>query len=206
MIEFLGALPLELALAVAALAVVAEAALLIGVVLPGASAALVTGALATAGVLPLPAAMAAVAAGALLGGQLAYLVGRHGRGTAAAVARLQAAGGRRGRAARAVLGRPPGCREVAAAQWLVGARTLVPRLAGAGGLGYRRFTTVQVPGALVWGAGLVAVGAAAGAAYRQAGALVTGIGVGVLIVGATVLIVRRRRGRERRPVPADALA
>ena len=193
-IEFLATLPWGLAAVVAGLAVVAEAALVIGVVLPGASAALVTGALATAGVLPFEAAVVAVSAGALLGGQLAFLAGRRGRGTAAALARLRSARGRTGRVARALLQRAPGRREVAVAQWLVGARTLVPRLAGAGGLRYARFAAVQVPGSLLWGAGLVSVGAAAGAAYQQVGATLTGVGIAVL---AVVGVLWRWRARRR---------
>lgn len=192
MIEFLGGLPWGLAALVAGLAVAAEGALVIGVVLPGASAALVTGALATAGVLPLPAALAAVACGALLGGQLAYLAGRRGRGTSAALARLAAARGRTGRLARAVLLRRPRRRDVLVAQWLVGARTLVPRLAGARGLSYRRFAAVHMPVSLVWGAGLVTLGAAAGAAYQQVGALLTGIGLAVLVLLAALLALHRR--------------
>lgn len=86
-----------------------------------------------------------MAIGALLGGQLAYLAGRRGRGTSAVLARLRAARGRTGRVARAVLQRPPRRRDVLVAQWLVGAGTLVPRLAGAGGLSYRRFAAVHMP-------------------------------------------------------------
>ncbi len=126
-------------LLVPVLLITAEAALLLGVVLPGASTLLTLGVLAHAGLTHPVLAAAVAAVTAMTGTQLAYLRGR--RSGLPTPARLDP---HRQRALR----REPVA--LCLAQWLVGLRTLTPRLAGAAGLGYRDFTAASAPTAATW--------------------------------------------------------
>ncbi|MBV8933272.1 MAG: DedA family protein, partial [Kutzneria sp.] len=127
--EFFGRLPGPLVLLVAGGFVVAEAGLVVGVVLPGASALLTLGLIAQSGPVPLPAALATGSVSALLGSQLAYVGGRL-RPNALSSRWLSSP---RAALARNVLDRFGGC-AVLLGQWVVGARTLTPRLAAVAGL------------------------------------------------------------------------
>ncbi|RZU32179.1 hypothetical protein BKA19_1874 [Blastococcus saxobsidens] len=81
----------------------------------------------------------------------------------------------------------------ATAQFVVGARTLAPRLAATGGVPVATMLRGTVPAALVWSSALVASGALAGAALPLVRDVVTA--AGVLVAGAAGgwLVVRRRR-------------
>ena len=94
-------------------------------------------------------------------------------------------------------------------------RAVMPALAGAARMPYRRFLPFNAAGGLVWGSGAVLVGYLAGNSYRK---VETMIGQGSSIVLATLVVVavavwhvRRRRaarvigdGRRRPDVAAPA--
>jgi membrane-associated protein len=177
---WMGSVPALAALLLVALVLLAEAGLLIGVVLPAASLVLGLGVLAGAGLLPLWAAAATAASATVVGAALGHrAAARDGAGhllpAGGLLRRLLPAGGllRRLLPARAVrvvdrsaagwaevIGRRP-VRAAATAQFVAGARTLAPRLAGMTRVPLRTVLRGTVPAALVWSSALVAAGAAA---------------------------------------------
>lgn len=88
---------------------------------------------------------------------------------------------------------------VIAARWVPWVRTFVPILAGATGMGYPRFLAANAVGALVWGAGLPALGhAAAGLpALRH---ISYAVAAGAVLMSAVPGVLRWRLAR-RRTVP-----
>lgn len=150
MSDLLGQLSPPLLLAVAWLLLVAEAGLLVGVVLPGTSVLVALGYFAHLGVVPLGGAVAVAASAAMTGTQISYLWGRRREG-AASFHRL--APGRWDRP-RELLDRY-GRWAVVGGQWFGSARTLTPRLAGWAGMPYRTFATASLPAACAWATALV---------------------------------------------------
>jgi membrane-associated protein len=192
------------ATATVALVLVLESGLLVGIVLPAGSLVLGLGVLAGVGVVSLPLVALTVAAATVLGAAL----GHH------AVCRrsddeLLAAGGvlvrclpervtglidRVSTPWREAIGRRP-VRAAATAQFIVGARTLAPRLAASAGVPLATMLRGTAPAALVWSSGLVATGALAGAALPLVRDLLTVTGIPLALAAATWLIVRRRAQR-----------
>ncbi|AEV83259.1 hypothetical protein ACWT_2237 [Actinoplanes sp. SE50] len=197
--EWLGGLPPVLVYAVVGALVAGEAAIIAGMVLPSATALIATGLLANAGVVPvLPALLVAIGA-ALLGGTVAYR--RAARTTGATP---PARTGRHWARAERLFARYGG-RAIFLGQWVVGARTLMPRLAGRNGVPYRRFALWHTPSAILWALWMVGASYLAGAGYqalaaragRAAGALAA---LTLIIVG--LLLVGRWLGRHPFPVHA----
>jgi membrane-associated protein len=188
------------ATAMVALVLVAESGLLIGVALPAGSLVLGLGVLAGAGVVSLPLVALVVAAATVLGAALGHhRARRRSRGQSLSdgviVRRLP------GRATRLIdrtttpwretIGRRP-VRAAATAQFIVGARTLAPRLAASAGVPLATMLRGTAPAALVWSTALVATGALAGAALPLVRDLLTVGGIPVVLAVAAVLLVRRR--------------
>jgi membrane protein DedA with SNARE-associated domain len=182
--EFFGQLPTPLLLLVAGFLVVIEAALVIGVVLPGASALLTLGLITESGLVPLPFALVTGSVSALVGSSLAFASGRM---RPAALSNRWLASPRAAMA-KTLLARFGGA-AVLLGQWVVGARTLTPRLAAAAGLPYRRFAPWNMPSAAVWGSVMVLLGYAAGEAYQRLSWVLTAVGALLLVV---VFLVARR--------------
>ncbi|HEX5510944.1 MAG TPA: VTT domain-containing protein, partial [Actinomycetales bacterium] len=111
-----------------------EASSLIGLVFPGEIAVLVGGVVAHGGALPLWAVIAAGIAGAAIGDQIGYLVGRkYGPGL---VKRLPERVSRSGELDRAMgLVRRRGAVAVLLGRWAAALRALVPGVAGMSGIG-----------------------------------------------------------------------
>ncbi|GAA3821393.1 MULTISPECIES: DedA family protein [Amycolatopsis] len=152
MIDAIATLPPALVYLVAAAVIAAETALLPGIVLPTLSTLLLVGFLAGQGTVDLWLAMAVVAAAAVFGDQLAYLEGRRlgRRITSARWRRVESRIARYGVVA------------VFAARFLAGARTLMPRVAGAAAVPYPRFLLVSMAAAVVWVVAALLVGKAGG--------------------------------------------
>ncbi len=93
-----------------------------------------------------------------------------------------------------------------AARWVAFARTLVPRLAGAAGLPYRRFLPWNVGGVVTWVGGSVLVGYLAGESYETVSAyLGRATGAVLVLAGCVLVIVLAGRWLGRNPDPARAL-
>jgi membrane-associated protein len=187
--------------ATVALVLVAEAGLLIGIVLPAGSLVLGLGVLAGVGVVSLPLVALTVAVATVLGAALGHRAVRRASGGELLV--VGGVLGRRlpGRATRLIdrtatpcreaIGRRP-VRAAATAQFIVGARTLAPRLAASAGVPLATMLRGTAPAALVWSSALVTTGALAGAALPLIRDLLTVAGIPLALAAATWLLVRRR--------------
>ncbi|MCH5670955.1 DedA family protein [Streptomyces gilvus] len=178
--------------------VFAEDAFFFGFVLPGETAVIVGGLLARQGVVDLVWLAVAVVLAAIAGDGVGYELGRrlgppvlHSRPL-----RRHAHGADRTRD----LIRRRGPAAVFIGRFVALFRSLVPAMAGASGMPYRRFFLYNALGGLVWGVGNAVLGYAAGAAYQRAEGLIgrtTALVVAVLVVVALVVWRVRRHRRDR---------
>lgn len=210
--------PAPIQLLVAATILISEPALLAGIVLPSATAALVLGFLAYSGVVPLLLALGTAAAAVICGDAIGYLVGRRQARRGPATPQPAAGGHRAGaepdrgwsrlhgrvqqrirtvhrpRAARLVARHGGGT--VFLARWIVGARTLVPRLAGEGGTSAWGFARWSVPAGLAWSSSYVLAGYLGGGSLDEVSALVSQASLGIVAllvtVGGAAILLRRR--------------
>ncbi|SCL37148.1 undecaprenyl-diphosphatase [Micromonospora rhizosphaerae] len=201
----LQGLPSLLIYVAAATIVAGETAVIFGLLVPGEATLLLVGFLAYAGTLRLVPALLVMTVAAVIGDTLAFRAGRR-------YGRLRA-GGLGARVGPERLGRADamlarlGGRGVFAARWVAFARTLVPRLAGAAGMPYRRFAPWNLGGVVTWVGGSVLLGYLAGESYQTVSRLLgraTGAVLVLLLCLAAVVLAGRWLGRN--PDPARALA
>ena len=174
-----------------------ESSTLLGLVVPGETAVLLGGVVAHGSDLPLWAVIAAATAGAWLGDQVGYLLGR--RYGASVLAHAPAVARRHvdlDRARRLVSTR--GAAAVVAGRWVAVLRTVVPIVAGASGMRRALFGWANVAGGLVWATGVAVAGYFGAASYRYLEREL-GIGtyavLGVILVAALLVVWRHRRAR-----------
>jgi membrane protein DedA with SNARE-associated domain len=178
--------------------VLAEDVVLVGLLVPGETAAILGGVAASRGQVDLVTLIIVVIMGAIVGDSLGYAVGdRYGvRLAKTRMLRRRSAQIERG---RELLARRGGT-AVITGRFLPFLRALMPFLAGGSHLSYRRFLLFDIPSAAVWGAGSVLLGYVAGNSYRAVehalGAVTTAI-IAVIVVGLVVAWVIRRRRRAR---------
>ncbi|MFG1885146.1 DedA family protein [Micromonospora sp. NPDC049102] len=189
---------------VAALIVAGETAVIFGLLVPGEATLLLVGFLTYNGTLRLGPALLAMIVAALVGDTLAFRAGRrYGP-------RLRAGLGHRvgpGRWSRAdaMLARLGG-RGVFAARWVAFARTLVPRLAGAAGMPYRRFALWNLAGVATWVAGSILLGHLAGESYDTVSRVLgRATGAALALLAGLLGVVLAGRWLGRNPDPARAL-
>jgi membrane protein DedA with SNARE-associated domain len=214
--------PAPIQLLVTAAILIGEPALLAGFVLPSVTAGLVLGFLAFSGEVPLPLALATAAAAVICGDAIGYAVGRRQARRRSATPHTPA--GRRPnrrwtrllfrrvqrsirtvhrpRAARLVARH--GGRTIFLARWILGARTLVPRLVGEGGTSAWGFARWSVPAGLAWSAAYVMAGYLGGSSLDEVATLMSQASLGIVallvtVCGAAILLQRRRTARSRRP-------
>lgn len=202
-VDGLLGVPPGLAYAIIALLVFAEAAAFVGFVLPGETAVLLGGAMAATGRLSLPTLFVLVVGAAVAGDSVGFEVGRRfgprilaSRALHKHTAKIdQAQTQLRRRAGPAVF----------VGRFTAFFRAVMPALAGASRMPYRRFLVFNAAGGLVWGGGVVLLGYSAGASYTK---VESALGKGTA-VAATVLLLAalgiwlRHRYRTRRTVAAD---
>ncbi|PZG21304.1 phospholipid phosphatase [Micromonospora craterilacus] len=199
-------LPPGLIYLVAALVVAAETALIIGLVAPGEATLLLVGFLTYTGTLRLGPALLLMILAAVAGDAVAFRSGRR-YGLRLRASRWGArVGAHRWARADAMLARMGG-RGVLTARWVAFARTLVPRLAGAAGMPYRRFAPWNLAGVVSWVGGSVLVGHLAGESYDTVSRLLgRATGAVLVLVAALVAVVLAGRWLGRNPDPVRALA
>jgi membrane-associated protein len=176
-----------------------EASVLLGFVIPGETAALAGGALASLRHANLALVAVVVVGCAIAGDSTGYEVGkvlgpwliRHRplRGHAGVMKAEQLIAAHGGPAV--FLGR-----------WIALARALVPGISGMSGMRYRTFLLFNVIGGITWGVTFVMVGYATGTAYGAVAGRIgiyAGAVVAAAVVGVVVWALVRRR-RERRSV------
>ena len=177
------------------LLVFGEAAVFAGFVLPGETAVVLGGVLASRGEIDLPALVVLVVLCAIVGDSVGYEVGRHLGPRVLAWGPLRRHEHRLGRA-RSFL-RERGGSAVFLGRWTAFLRAVMPGLAGVSRMPYRRFLVWNAIGGLAWGTTFCLVGYLAGNSYEvvasrigTGGALVT---AGLVVVALVVWHVRRRR-------------
>jgi membrane protein DedA with SNARE-associated domain len=189
---------------VAALIVAGETAVIFGLLVPGEATLLLVGFLTYNGTLRLGPALLAMIVAAVLGDGLAFRAGRR-YGPRLRAGLGHRVGPQRWSRADAMLARLGG-RGVFAARWVAFARTLVPRLAGAAGMPYRRFALWNLAGVVTWVGGSVLLGHLAGESYDTVSRLLgRATGVALLLVAGLVGVVLVGRWLGRNPDPVRAL-
>jgi membrane protein DedA with SNARE-associated domain len=189
--ELLRGLPPLLVYAVVGLLVTAESAFVAGLVLPAATALIALGLLANAGVVEIVPGILVGIVAAWLGGTLAYVSGKR-RGP-----KLRTRHPSRWERTDRFFARHGG-RAVFLGQWVVGARTLVPRLAGINALPYGRFARLQTPAAVLWTLWMVGASYLAGASYDVLAARIGHAGGALLTLAvmiAALVVAGRWFGR-----------
>ncbi|WP_298803554.1 DedA family protein [uncultured Pseudokineococcus sp.] len=175
-----------------------EAAVFLGFVVPGETAAVLAGAAAALGHVSLPVVLVVVALGATTGDAVGYAVGRR-LGPAVLdhrwLARRRAALDR----AADLLARRGGP-AVLLGRWTAFLRAVTPALAGSARMPFRRFLLWDVIGGLLWTGVVVTVGYLAGTSYASAASRLgegTAAAAVLVLVAAVVAwrVVRHRRSR-----------
>ena len=194
MIAWLGALPPLLILVAVGLLSFAEAASFVGLVVPGETALLLAGALASTGAVSLPVLIVVAAVTAVLGDSVGYEIGRR-LGPRLRRGRLGRWIGpaRWDRAEQMIARRGPAA--VFLGRWVGVLRALVPALAGATGMGYRRFLLWNVLGGITWATGIASLGYAAGAALPLVQRILGRVSVVVVVLVVAVVVVHTVRKR-----------
>lgn len=170
-----------------------------GIIVPGETVVIIGGFYARLGSLSLPVVAAAACAGAILGDNTGYLLGRrfgrgllerHGRWLFVTPDRLE-------RADRYF--RSHGGKTVFLGRFIPVVRSLGFFLAGVTKMPWRRFLLYDLVGSILWGVGHSILGYLLGASYERWKGYLTpgGIGVLVVLVGLILLARWRRQRRER---------
>ncbi|MCW2849619.1 MAG: hypothetical protein JWR90_3593 [Marmoricola sp.] len=204
-LDAIRSVPPALAYAIIALLTFGEAAFFAGFVLPGETAVLLGGFLASEGHLQIAALIVLVVISAVLGDTVGYEVGKH---LGPRVLRLRVFQRHQGRLDQAqdVLRRRGGP-AIFLARWTAFFRAVMPGIAGLSHMRYRVFLVWNALGALAWGTTFCLVGYFAGASYKK---VASTIGEGAAVVLAVLVItgllvwrVRHKR-RERDELSAAA--
>jgi membrane-associated protein len=200
-VDTLVRLPAWLVLTLAFVLPALEASTFAGLVVPGEIAVLIGGVVAHEGALPLWSVVVAAVAGAVLGDQIGFLVGR--RYGPRLTDRMPARVRRSGDVDRALdLLRRRGAPAVALGRWVAVLRALVPGLAGMSGLRRVPFTVANVLGGALWATTVAVLGYLAGASYRALEhrlGLGSEILLGALVLGGALWWWRARRRRANTP-------
>jgi membrane protein DedA with SNARE-associated domain len=185
--------PAWVAYAVVGVVILLEGAVPVGMLLPGEATALLGGATVVLGRSELVPMVLIVVAAATLGDGIGFRVGTV---TGPRALRSRVLRSRRERITRLQVGLTNrGAVTLVAARWTAFVRTIVPALAGASGMPYRRFAPWNALGALTWGTTSVVLGALAGRSYAEVQTWLGGASAALLvgIVGAVGLVAVHRR-------------
>lgn len=198
LVDYLLAVPAPLAYALIAALVFAEAALFVGFVLPGETAVLFGGVLASTGHLSLALLLVLVVGAAVLGDSVGFEVGRKLGPRLLDVRPLRKHRDRL-ESAQGYLRRRGG-RAVVLGRWTAFLRAVMPALAGASRMHYPTFLTFNAAGGLVWGVAVSLIGFFAGASYEKAATLLgrtSAVILGMVLVALVVAFIRHRKHSER---------
>jgi len=173
-----------------------ECAAFAGLLVPGESLVLASGFFAHLGILDLALVMLAAGLGAVAGDNTGYFLGsRLGRDW------LLRRGSRfglrkRGLARVEQFFQRQGPKAVFFGRFVGFARALVPFVAGASDMSYRKFVLYDAVGAVLWTVGFVTLGFVVGASWQAAEQWISRSGLilaGIVLVAVAVVWVRRRR-------------
>ncbi len=188
--------PPALAYTIIALLVFGEAALFVGFVVPGETAVLLGGFLASRGHLDLVTLIVLVVVCAILGDTVGYEVGKH---LGNRVLQLKVFEKHRSKLDKAQdMLRRRGGPAVFLGRWTAFFRAVMPGLAGVGQMRYRVFLFWNALGGIAWGVTFSLVGYFAGASYEKVASTIgKGAAVVVAVLVVTGLVVWRVRHKRR---------
>lgn len=181
--------------------VFAEDALFVGFVIPGETAAVLGGVVASRGEVQLGVMMALVVGAAIIGDTVGYEVGKH-LGSRIVKTRALARHASKLENAQDLLRRRGGS-AVFLGRFTAFFRAVMPALAGTSRMPYGRFFAYNAAGGLVWGIGFVLLGFLAGNSY-EAAAKAVGQELAIVIAAVAVAALiawhfrSRRRQQQRR--------
>ena len=195
-----------LALVIVGLLVFAEDALFVGFIIPGETAAVLGGVVASRGNLPLWSMIVVVVLAAIIGDTVGYEVGKH---FGPRMLNLKVLSRRRAKLENAQdFLRRRGGSAVFVGRFIAFFRAVMPALAGTSHMHYRKFLAFNAAGGLVWGAGFVLLGFLAGNSYqavaKTAGRDITAVVVVVAVIALIIWRIRKARTRRRAGGETDA--
>lgn len=188
------------------LIIFAESGLLVGFFLPGDSLLFTAGLLASKGTLNLPVIIIGCAVAAIVGDQVGYLIGR--RAGPALFKRPDSRLFKKKNAERAhAYFEKNGPKTIILARFLPVIRTFAPVVAGVGKMDYRRFTTFNVIGGVLWAGGVTLAGNILGKSIpnidRWLLPIIVAIGAVSFVPVALELLKLRREGQADSLVVAE---
>jgi membrane protein DedA with SNARE-associated domain len=179
-----------------------ECAAFAGLLVPGESVVLASGFFAHQGILKLDALIVAVVLGAVAGDNIGYLLGAR-LGREWLLKKGSRFGLRKKRLAQVdAFFQRHGPRAVFIGRFIGFARALVPFVAGASRMPYRRFVLADALGAGLWTIAFVTLGFVLGASWQVAEKWISRSGLvlgAVFLLGAALFWVRRRRRHAETP-------
>ncbi|MFK4297918.1 membrane-associated protein [Arthrobacter sp. GAS37] len=189
--------PLVIACIVFAL-VFAEDAIFVGFVIPGETAAVVGGVIASRGLFELWAMIAIVVTAAITGDTVGYEIGKH---FGPRVMALKILDKRRAQLQKAEdFLKDKGGVAVLLGRFTAFFRAVMPALAGLSRMPYRRFAFWNFSGGIIWGALFVTLGFVAGNSYEEVARVVgRGAAAVVAVIVVAILVVwqvRKHRARK----------
>jgi membrane-associated protein len=197
-LDAIRSLPPALAYTIIGLLVFGEAAIFAGFVLPGETAVLLGGFLASQGHLDIVTLTVLVVVCAIVGDTVGYEVGKH---LGPRVLRLGVFQKHRTRLDKAQdMLRRRGGPAVFVGRWTAFFRAVMPGIAGLSEMRYRVFLFWNALGGIAWGITYSLVGYFAGASYEKVASTIgkgTAVVVALLVVALLVVWQIRRRRRER---------
>jgi membrane protein DedA with SNARE-associated domain len=198
LLQHLLHVPAPVVLLVVGALVFGEAAVFLGFVLPGETAVLLGGFLASTGHLSVLALGAVVVVAAIVGDSVGYEVGKHFGPRLLGTRMLRGHAHRIDRARSFLDGR--GASAIFIGRFTAFLRAVTPGLAGLSGMRYRRFLAWNAAGGLVWGVGCTVAGYLAGSSYQKVAGYLGQGGAAVAAVALVVafLVWRTRRRRQHR--------
>jgi membrane protein DedA with SNARE-associated domain len=199
--------PAPVVLSAVSALVFGEAAVFLGFVLPGETAVLLGGFLASTGRVSVVLLAVVVVVAAIVGDSVGYEVGKRLGPRLLRTRMFQRHQDRVDRARAFLDGR--GASAIFIGRFTAFLRAVTPGLAGLSGMRYRRFLAWNAAGGLVWGVGCVVAGYVAGSSYEQVAGY---LGQGGAVAAAAFVVVallawrvtRRRAGRPGDDVPDAA--
>lgn len=197
-LDAIRTVPPALAYAIIALLVFGEAAFFLGFVLPGETAVLFGGFLASQGRLDLVPLIVIVVVSAILGDTAGYEVGKHLGRRVLDLAMFKKHQARLDKAQDML--RRRGGPAVFVGRWTAFFRAVMPGLAGLSRMRYLTFLFWNASGGIVWGIAFSLIGYFAGASYDK---VASKIGEGAAVVVAVLIIIGivvwrvRRKRREQ---------
>jgi membrane-associated protein len=197
-LDAVQSVPPALAYVIIALLVFGEAAFFLGFVVPGETAVLLGGFLASQGHLDIVTLIVIVVIGAILGDTVGYEVGRHVGPRVLQLGVFQKHQAQLHKAQDSL--RRRGGPAVLLGRWTAFFRAVMPGLAGLSRMRYRTFLFWNALGGIAWGITYSLVGYFAGASYEKVASTIgtgTAVVIAVLVIAGLVAWRVRHRRREQ---------